>query len=140
MQIFKSIYKVFIHLKCASCASCGWVVYENFFCIKYQIFIGIYHNHICWKFHSNWPSVASATASNENKFYSTVNHQKFPFSDPTHPPLWWRNTWMLPKLVSLFLYSLSKKNLIRLKIRENGAFVVSELVVGSGEQDIKSCK
>ena len=28
--------------------------------------------------------------------YSTVNHQKLPFSDPTHPPLWWRNTWMVP--------------------------------------------
>ena len=27
---------------------------------------------------------------------STVNHQKLPFSDPTHPPLWWRNTWMPP--------------------------------------------
>ena len=30
--------------------------------------------------------------------YSTVNHQKLPFSDPTNPPLWWRNTWMVPKL------------------------------------------
>ena len=29
--------------------------------------------------------------------YSTVNHQKLPFSDPTHPPLWWHNTWMVPK-------------------------------------------
>ena len=28
--------------------------------------------------------------------YRTVNHQKLPFSDPTHPPLWWRNTWMVP--------------------------------------------
>ena len=28
--------------------------------------------------------------------YSTVNHQKLPFSDPNHPPLWWRNTWMVP--------------------------------------------
>ena len=28
--------------------------------------------------------------------YSTVNHQRLPFSDPTHPPLWWRNTWMPP--------------------------------------------
>ena len=28
--------------------------------------------------------------------YSTLNHQKLPFSDPTHPPLWWRNTWMVP--------------------------------------------
>ena len=28
--------------------------------------------------------------------YSTVNHQKLSFSDPTHPPLWWRNTWMVP--------------------------------------------
>ena len=27
---------------------------------------------------------------------STVNHQKLPFSDPTHPPLSWRNTWMVP--------------------------------------------
>ena len=24
--------------------------------------------------------------------YSTVNHQKLPFSDLTHPLLWWRNT------------------------------------------------
>ena len=30
--------------------------------------------------------------------YSPVNHQKLPFSDPTHPPLWWRNTWMPPNL------------------------------------------
>ena len=29
--------------------------------------------------------------------YSTVNHQEFPFFDPTHPPPWWRNTWMPPK-------------------------------------------
>ena len=29
--------------------------------------------------------------------YSTVNHQELPFSDPTHRPLWWRNTWMPPK-------------------------------------------
>ena len=28
--------------------------------------------------------------------YSTVNHQKLTFSNPTHPPLWWRNTWMVP--------------------------------------------
>ena len=28
---------------------------------------------------------------------STVNQQKLPFSDPTHPPLCWRNTWMVPK-------------------------------------------
>ena len=26
----------------------------------------------------------------------TVNQQKMPFSDPTHPPLCWRNTWMIP--------------------------------------------
>ena len=30
--------------------------------------------------------------------YSTVNHQKLPSSDPTHPLLWWRNTWMVPEL------------------------------------------
>ena len=28
--------------------------------------------------------------------YNTVNHQKLPFSDFTHPLLWWRNTWMVP--------------------------------------------
>ena len=28
--------------------------------------------------------------------YSTVNHKKLPFSDPIHPPLWWRNNWMVP--------------------------------------------
>ena len=28
--------------------------------------------------------------------YTTVNHQKLPISNPTHPPLWWRNTWMVP--------------------------------------------
>ena len=33
--------------------------------------------------------------------YGTVNHQKLPFSDPTHPPLWWRNTWMVPNLAFL---------------------------------------
>ena len=27
---------------------------------------------------------------------STVNQQKLPFSDPTHPTLCWRNTWMVP--------------------------------------------
>ena len=27
---------------------------------------------------------------------SNVNQQKLPFSDPTHPPLCWRNTWMVP--------------------------------------------
>ena len=27
---------------------------------------------------------------------STVNQQKLPFSDPTHPLLCWRNTWMVP--------------------------------------------
>ena len=27
---------------------------------------------------------------------STVNQLKLPFSDPTHPPLCWRNTWMVP--------------------------------------------
>ena len=39
--------------------------------------------------------------------YSTVNHQKLPFYDPTHPPLWWRNTWMFPKPTEA---SKSKKN------------------------------
>ena len=34
--------------------------------------------------------------------YSTVNHQKLPFSNPTHPPLWWRNTWMVPTQIILF--------------------------------------
>ena len=33
--------------------------------------------------------------------YSTVNHQELPFSDPTHPPLWWRNTWMVPYQIYL---------------------------------------
>ena len=28
---------------------------------------------------------------------STVNQQKLPFSDPTHQPLCWHNTWMVPK-------------------------------------------
>ena len=28
---------------------------------------------------------------------STVNQGKLPFSDPTHPPLCWRNTWMVPR-------------------------------------------
>ena len=32
--------------------------------------------------------------------YSTVNHQELPFSDPTHPPLWWRNTWMVPYVLN----------------------------------------
>ena len=32
--------------------------------------------------------------------YSTVNHQELPFSDPTHPPLWWRNIWMVPYQVN----------------------------------------
>ena len=31
--------------------------------------------------------------------YSTVNHEKLPYSDPNHPPLWWCNTWMVPNLV-----------------------------------------
>ena len=35
--------------------------------------------------------------------YSTLNHQELPFSDPTHPPLWWRNTWMLPKIKRIFV-------------------------------------
>ena len=35
---------------------------------------------------------------------SNVNHQKLPFSDPTHPPLWWRNTWMPP--YSMFLFKI----------------------------------
>ena len=30
--------------------------------------------------------------------YSTVNHQKLPLSNPTHPPLWRRNTWMIQNL------------------------------------------
>ena len=29
--------------------------------------------------------------------YSTENHQKLPHSDPTYPPLWWRNTWTPPR-------------------------------------------
>ena len=37
--------------------------------------------------------------------YSTVNHQKLPFSDPTHPPLWWRNTWMLPNVKAIYKHS-----------------------------------
>ena len=40
--------------------------------------------------------------------YSTLNHQKLPFSDPTHPPLWWRNTWMLPN-ADFPLYVIVKK-------------------------------
>ena len=34
--------------------------------------------------------------------YSTVNHQKLPLSDPTHPLLWWHNTWMVPKRLNEF--------------------------------------
>ena len=32
-----------------------------------------------------------------NAKVTTVNYQELPFFDPTHPPLWWRNTWMVPK-------------------------------------------
>ena len=34
--------------------------------------------------------------------YSTINHQELPFSDQTHPPLWWRNAWMVPNQIILF--------------------------------------
>ena len=33
---------------------------------------------------------------------STVNQQKLPFSDPTHPLLCWRNTWMVPNCMPYF--------------------------------------
>ena len=26
-------------------------------------------------------------------------HQTWSFGHPTHPPLWWRNTWMVPYLI-----------------------------------------
>ena len=41
--------------------------------------------------------------------YSTVNHQKLPFSDPTHPPLWWRNTWMVPMPSIFWNFWLAEK-------------------------------
>ena len=41
-----------------------------------------------WLFYAHPP--------NSLMIYSTVNHQEFPFFDPTHPPPWWRNTWMPP--------------------------------------------
>ena len=48
--------------------------------------------------------------------YSTVNHQKLPFSDPTHPPLWWRNTWMsLTWLFPVLMDSLSNLQLLTKK-------------------------
>ena len=34
-------------------------------------------------------------------YSSTVNHQKLQFSDPTHPPIWWRNTWTVPYKAAL---------------------------------------
>ena len=42
---------------------------------------------------------------NSLMIYSTINHQKLPFSDPTHPPLWWRNTWMAPNQTFYVWYS-----------------------------------
>ena len=61
---------------------------------------------------------------------STVNQQKLTFSDPTHPTLYWRNTWMVleakwPLPESIFtslwnfymvLFRIRNKN--RLKIRQ----------------------
>ena len=38
--------------------------------------------------------------------FCTVNHQELPFSGPTHPPLWWRNTWLVPYVSSQYLISL----------------------------------
>ena len=49
--------------------------------------------------------------------YSTVNHQEFPFFDPTHPPPWWRNTWMPPKDIPYFFTKVAwdKRYFFRLK-------------------------
>ena len=42
-----------------------------------------------WLFKAHPPTYVSIN--------STVNWHSLPFSDPTNPPLCWRNTWMVPK-------------------------------------------
>ena len=43
--------------------------------------------------------------------YSKVNHQKLTFSDPTHPLLWWLNTWMVPSAVLMRIHRAWVRNL-----------------------------
>ena len=62
--------------------------------------------------------------------YSIVNHQKLPFSDTIHPPLWWRNTWMVPYQAETIITTIlifgktwhfqkNEKTILSLKIRNN---------------------
>ena len=64
--------------------------------------------------------------------YSTVNHQKLPFSDPTHPPLWWRNTWIVPYQSPHILWAseASSSSILKNLIRDHSSITSSKRWVG----------
>ena len=67
-----------------------------------------------WK----WGNFAKRVKASEIKIWlnfvtyvsinSTVNQQKLPFSNPTHLPLCWRNTWMVHKASEDYLHWCSQ--------------------------------
>ena len=71
--------------------------------------------------------------------YSAVNHQKLSFSDLTHPPLWWRNSWMVPMDVFVEYWSFlrASKQWIHIAIQDffyfqlYGKYKVENILEGS---------